>query len=463
MKRLRGLFGNPLSLLIILVLVFATMLLVSGRALPGFGGGTTPATATQDATAIQKGKVVVFQTPPASPTPTPTLAFSPGIESLKVIATDPVENGPYENIVWSPDGKKALVTKQRTPYILARDRNVLVEKFPSRVIPSTTIDLGDLWLLDLASGEERQLLQQVRHYIWSPDSTQVAYIAPTEAEGVGRALYVLDIASGESRRVVEVDYLGSEYPPQWLPSGEIVYVRDGQLRSINANERVEKTLPGFKSFGRVTIEAGQMVYLTGPDAPLGFHFSPDGKRVAYKTYPNERAITYRLWLADADGSAAKLITEQAEGGYYEWSPNSEWLVFNTFRDVDDPTVDEHDPGLQGLWAVRADGSDVHPLYRTVGWRSILSPTWSPDSAMVIFIQSQYVAEYKEERDLWVTSAAEKETASLLLPGSNEAGRMIRDVWWSPDGHYLFTLSEAPGRGMPRQYWYQSNRLTLTTK
>ncbi len=346
---------------------------------------------------------------------------------------------------------------------MARDKSIPTEKLPTGFIPGTTVGLGDLWLLDLATGEERQLLKQVGRYTWSPDSTQVAYIAPTEAEGIAGALYVLDITSGEPKRVAAVDFLGSEYAPQWLPSGEIVYVRDGQLQSVEANGQAEKALTGFKFFSRLAAEAGKTAYLADPNAPLGFHLSPDGKRVAYKTrHTNERAITYRLWLANADGSAAKLITEQAEGGYYEWSPNGEWLLFNTLRDVDDPTVDEHDPGLQGLWAIRADGLNVHPLHRTEGWRSILSPTWSPDSAMVIFIQSRYIAEGKEGRDLWIANVAEKETASLL-PGSNEARQMIRLVWWSPDGHYLFTLSDAPGHSDTPGYYYESNRLTLMTK
>ena len=56
MKRLRGLFDNPLSLLIILALVIVAILSVSGRAMPGFSGGTTTATAAQDATADQKGE-----------------------------------------------------------------------------------------------------------------------------------------------------------------------------------------------------------------------------------------------------------------------------------------------------------------------------------------------------------------------------------------------------------------------
>lgn len=455
MKRL-SLFGNPFHLFIVLVPVIAIVLLVGGQTLAGFRDQAT-ISATQATAAKQQVETPVFQ----SPLPTPT--SPPSTRNLQVVAIELVENGPYRKILWSPDGKKALISKQYTQYLLLREKDIHTE-VPPGFVPGLYTGLGDLWLLDLVTGKEHRLAEKVGRYTWSPDSTQVAYLAPTEAEGIAGALYVLDIASGEAKRVASVDFLGSGYAPQWLPTGEIVYVRDGRLWSIQATGKQEKALPGFRFYNyRIAVEAGKPGYLDDREAPIDFHFSPDGKRVAYKTHrQNYRAISYRLWLADADGSNAQLITEQAEGSYYEWSPDSEWLVFNTYRDVDDPTMDQHDPGLRILWVVKADGSNIHPLYRADFWHWILSPAWSPDSSMVVFIDSIIVEKPDSPKgvfwqgSLQVADVERGETTPLKgLPENEEAPA---DVRWSPDGKHLFIVKEGDRLGL-----YQSYRLTLATE
>ncbi len=454
MKHLQILFSSTTNLLIVLTLVIATLLLVGQQTLAGLRNKAA------DPSDKQAVEVVTFQSPLPTATPTPP---SPPAPPLKVVAVEPVKNGPYRNIIWSPDGTKALISKQYTQYLLLREKGAPPEGLPPGVALGTTVGLGDLWLLDLTTGQERQLATKVGRYVWSPDSTQVAYLAPTGAEGIAGAVYVLDIASGNTKRMAAVDFLGSDYAPHWLPTDDIVYVRDGQLRAIQARGNQEKVLPGFRFFNRLAAEAGKSTYLSDPDAPIGFHFSPDGRRVAYLTrHPVKYAIGHRLWLADADGNNAKLITEQSQGGYYEWSPDGEWLVFDTFRDVDDSTVEQHHPGLSGLWAIRADGSEVHPLYRTDGWRWILSPAWSPDSSMVVFVEYLIVEKPDSpkavfwEGSLQVANVERGEAIPLKgLPENEEAPAR---VWWSPDGQHLFIFKDG---GAPELY--QSYRLTLATE
>lgn len=464
MKRLPSLFGNTFHLLIVLVPVIAIVLLVGGQTLAGFRDAATISATQATAVKQQDAEVLVFQSPLSMPTPVPVPTFAASMKNLKVMAIEPVKNGPYRNIVWSPDGKKALVSKQYTQYLLAREKDVSTEDLPPGFVPGLYTGLGDLWLLDLATGKERRLAEEVGRYAWSPNSTQVAYLAPTGAEGIAGALYVLDIASGRTKRVAPIDFLGSDYAPQWLPTGEIVYVRDGRLWSVQADRigAKEKVLPGFRFFNRMAAEAGKPGYLDDPDAPVGFHFSPDGKRVAYKTHrQNYRAISYRLWLADADGSNAQLITEQAQGSYYEWSPDSQWLVFDAYRDVDDPTVDQHDPGLSGLWAVRADGSDVHCLYRADFWHVIVSPVWSPDSSMVVLVDFLIILKPDSPKgtfwqgSLQVADVERGETTPLKGLPEEEAPA---DVRWSPDGKHLFIIKEGDRLGL-----YQSYRLTLAAE
>ncbi len=447
MNRLQSLFGSTFNLFIVLALVIATILLVGRQTLASFKDKTPNSTTQTTPVKQQDVETAVFQSPLPPPLAPP----------LKVIAIEPVKNGPYQTIVWSPDGKKALISKQYTQYFLARDKSASIEGL------GTTTGLGDLWLLDLATGEERQLLKQVGRYTWSPDSTQVAYLAPTEAEGIAGALYVLDLTSGKTTQVASIDFLGSDYAPQWLPASEIVYVRDGLLRSTLTDGKLEKALPAFKFYSWTAEEAGKAVNQAVLEAIIGYRFSPTGKRVAYLTrHPVRHSISYRLWLADADGGNAKLITEQAEGGYYEWSPDGEWLVFDTFRDIDDPTLDEHLPSVLGLWAIRADGSEAHPLYRAEGWRRIISPVWSPDSSMVMFVEYLIVEKPDSPKGVfWQGSlqvADVKKGQTTSLTGLPEKEEVPAKIWWSPDGQYLFIFKDG---GTPESY--QSYRLTLATE
>ena len=458
MKRyLRKLFGRTTELLLLAALAVAILLVVGQQPLSGSGKTAAEAPATG-----QTPQVVTFQSPlqPATPTPTPFRA-----SDLEVVSKELVSSGPYRSITWSPDGKKALISKQFTQYLLQRQEGVSTEGLPAGIAFGTTTGLGDLWLLDLESGQERLLLEQMGRYAWSPDSTRVAYLMPTESEGTAGELRVLDMTTGKNDRLVSVDFLGSDYSPYWLPTGEIVYVRDGYLWTIEADGKNEKQLAGLRRFSRLAAEQGKEVYLEDPDALAGFHFSPDGRRVAYKTMGGEpeRAIAFDLWLADADGSNARLITRQAEGSYYEWSPDSQWLVFNTFRDVDDPILDERDTeGSRGLWVIRADGSDVHPLHRTDGWRVILSPTWSPDSSVVLYVESLTVESLNSPRGVFsqgsLFASDVQESQAVPLKGLPEDEEAPSKVWWSPGGRYLYILKDGDTLGS-----YQSYHLTLTTK
>ena len=185
---------------------------------------------------------------------------------------------------------------------------MLILLFP--VVP--TSGLAELWLLDLKSGEERLLAKDVGQYTWSPDSLQAAYIAPTAEEGIAGMLHTLNLTTGESKEVTPVDFLGSDYAPQWLPSGEITFVRDGEMLKVRPDASDAVTATGLRFGSWVALEAGKQMYATDPHPPVGIHFSPDGRRIAYITYnPRRRTIAYQLWLADADGSNAQLVTDGA--------------------------------------------------------------------------------------------------------------------------------------------------------
>ena len=351
--------------------------------------------------------------PTDAPTPTPTPLPAP-YPDLKLSSVEPVTTGPYLNVIWSPDGTKALVGKEYdTRYRLDSD---------------TDVGIGNLWLLDLKAKTETRLLEKVGRYNWSPDGTSVVLINPAQVDGIDGLLQIYALSTGKLTTLTQVDFLGSDYDPQWLPTDKIIFVRDGQLWSIGADGTNEYAMPNFP-FVSMTRRSDVILHQDQPEALLGFHFSPDGKSIAYLTrHENMRAIARNLWSADADGANPRLITGQAEGSYYSWSPDSTRLLFNTYRDMDDPFLDERLERWRGLWVADADGKHAQPVHHIEDWGAIISPVWSLDGSKVAFIDFQR-DDLDKATDIWITDVTDKGQAGPIV---RETTAAIRLIWWWPD-------------------------------
>ena len=139
---------------------------------------------------------------------------------------------------------------------------------------------GSIYLADLTGAAPRKLTDGPgdSQPAPSPDATRVAYVHKTDADRPGGELWVLDVASGEKRRLVDPaalvprfdgeDQAGVE-APRWSPSGE----RIAFLKS---------TLGGG---GFLLTAAADTGAVTAPPEPLfadfGYAWSPDGTRIAW--------------------------------------------------------------------------------------------------------------------------------------------------------------------------------------
>lgn len=244
--------------------------------------------------------MVTEATPPrSSPTssaalaPTPTAA-PPPYPDLRVVRVEPVASGPYMIFTYSPDRRQALITKHLDPkgYVLARLKESLIDTA-----------LGDLWLLDVASGKETLLLARAGRYSWSFDGTRIAIVNPTEKEGMAGELLIYAIATGEQKVLTKADFLGAEYTPQWTADEKIIFVRDGQLWQIAADGTAEAPLPALRFRSRSREDHEKVFHQNDPLALNEFQLAPDGKQLAYMTFnDNIYAISSRLWVSQPDGS-----------------------------------------------------------------------------------------------------------------------------------------------------------------
>lgn len=465
LTRFRQLFSNFISFTILLLVVGALIFTVSH-----YSDGTSVSRENVNRTEVDTAQQPVeFITPTlsdnskemisgqfSSPVPTPTPAYPPRpvptpivfSEEFFVSDTKVVDNGPYQTMLWSPDGSKVLITKEFTRY-----------KFAEKDGEISDTGIGDLWVMDWKTGKELKLADNVGRYAWSPNSKQVVYIAPTKTEGIAGAVFVIDVAEGKLQQIADADFLGSDYDPQWLPDNNIVFVRNGQLWVVNIDSEgktEEKELAQFKLYSGAARDAGQEIEKDIPGTMYGYKYSPDGKRMAY-IMPNvdEWAIARQLWIADANGSNAKLITKQFEG-YYEWSPDGNQLFFDTYHELNESRLDQHLPGTQFLWVLQVDKGESRLLYKSIDWHWIVFPTWSPKGDTILFLDSGPTETGEGyEQYLWMANITKG--YSERIQGDYQTEQWSSLVGWSSDTNSIFMTQEI------KPTVYQTTQFILQSK
>ncbi len=248
---------------------------------------------------------------------------------------------------------------------------------------------GEIWTTDLETGEARQLTHTYyplgpltagtnRAPVFSPDGQRIAFVSNRDG-GVWQ-LYVMN-ADGSDQRRVNFNANTQIGSPAWSPDGQqLAYgsiSEDGAAYWIvdlrSGVERQLVQLEGTLAPGRITWshQADLLAYdYFAPDGFSGINtIKPDGTgdtalplsgtalgpefhegKLTF-TMPGPGLDGYEVWVADADGNNASVVTT-AGGGKFDprWSPDGEWI---TFFDVSGSTSE--------LFRVRPNGTDLGPL------------------------------------------------------------------------------------------------------
>ncbi|MGH2701589.1 MAG: TolB family protein [Actinomycetota bacterium] len=159
---------------------------------------------------------------------------------------------------------------------------------------------------------------------WSPDGTTIAY-----EDGIGSDanVFVLDIATGESRQITPENPLClSCMEPQFTPDGSSMISLGGNNECCNATE-----------MWTVPVAGGRSTLLIGPDEGLGgigsVSMSPDGSLVTFLaggTFESGR-IRYCgpcRFLANADGTDKRVIRFGYASASGAWSPDGTRIVLS---------------------------------------------------------------------------------------------------------------------------------------
>jgi Tol biopolymer transport system component len=233
--------------------------------------------------------------------------------------------------VWSPDGSR-IAYKMVTG-------------------TARTGRLRDLWVVDAAGGEPRQLtsrgvfgMTNFSDMTWSPDGRYLAYSSSafiSNELGSENAIYIVDVETGVEQFVTHVDSEGDLYfrllTPVWSPDGmRLAFVSEHEG---NANLYV------------VPVTGGEPVRLTFGGAQSGLPaWSPDSQWIAYIALESRRSPSLRL--VRADGGETRILTSDAPitAAAPVWSPDGTWLAFTAGRS-----------GVTDIHIIRADGAGLRQL------------------------------------------------------------------------------------------------------
>jgi TolB protein len=144
---------------------------------------------------------------------------------------------------------------------------------------------------------ERELLQSISNYTWSPDGSQIAVATRT-------SLWILDV-EGDHPPLSVVPYSGVEFRMvAWSPDGTRIAF------SFYSSLVFYRTIIGIYD-----LQSGELSEVGIGDDPS---WSPDGSRIvcAYGTH---------IVIRDVDSGTAMYV---AEGFAPSWSPDGEWIAFS---------------------------------------------------------------------------------------------------------------------------------------
>jgi Tol biopolymer transport system component len=159
---------------------------------------------------------------------------------------------------------------------------------------------------------------------WSPDGTMIAYKGSTghrrdELSG-GGALFVLDLATGESTPIADAGPLTPWSHPQFTPDGSSLLYESYGLSDDKSYGYVLRTAP---------IDGGESTVMIGRDEGMGHagsgSLSPDGSLVTMMGNKINGPGAVRF-VANADGSEKRIIPGRDSNPAGTWSPDGSRIV-----------------------------------------------------------------------------------------------------------------------------------------
>ena len=215
---------------------------------------------------------------------------------------------------------------------------------------------GGIYIIDDNGENLRQLTDHLAHDsypVWLPDGRHIVFCS--NRDGVF-SIYTMDLAGKNIKRTV--DAIGR---PAVSPNGQWIALAPDEILLL-------VDIDGLKQ---------REIHWDGPQGVTGMAaWSPDSKRLAFTIQiPGMRnipGVLNDIYIIDINGENLQQLTDHpAPDLHPAWSPDGQWIAFQSERDGD-----------RGIYRMEVEGAN--PTRLTNGRR----PEWSPDGQQIAFVSRQ---------------------------------------------------------------------------
>lgn len=249
-------------------------------------------------------------------------------------------------------------------------------------MPEDNPDHYPLQVIELASGQNRTLIENALSFTWSPDSRSLTFTPPLPGDmnmcsvqptPEMRGLEIVDLASGQVSPLVPAI---NQYPlffPTWSATGSVLAFQEPHY--CEGAGLFGYYLPGEN---RTVVESQRLGWVD---------LSPDGRSLAYDGIIYVGAAE-AIYLRDLAGGQVQEFQARKKRDYCcpDWSPDGALIAF---RSGEKP-VDDLSP--QTLWVAPASGGDARQITNF----PVHNFVWSPDG--------RYLAVTDQSENMLVVSA-----------------------------------------------------------
>lgn len=246
---------------------------------------------------------------------------------------------------------------------------------------------------------------------WSPDGKRLV----VTSRGGYEPLYEYDLTQETYHQLFDCEdpCLGDDEPAYSPDGSQVAFIR--QLLPVvwSHDQGYTPSDCGLWIGDLVSGEVKQITSNTDPPCARenNIRWSPDGTQIVYwrDPYQNGQPTGTAVYVINVDGTNERQLTDMSMfAGEADWSPDGEWIVFDTYplHDFDSP------PEASNLYRIHPDGSGLEQItFNDSTDLRATQPRYTPDGNGIVF-----TAVTPSSRSLWGMPAEGGEPTVLAKGG-----------------------------------------------